>query len=448
MRSSRKDLRTHDNAVLLAAAAAAREAEGVSVLPVFCFNPSTYAAKLPLTGEAKTGARRAQFMLESVSDLRERLRALGSDLLVAVGEPEVVLAELAGDAPAAVLTHGEACTEERDAERAVAKALLARCGNSALVRVEGGFTMYDERDLPFDLRAMNDVFTPVRGKVEKNCEVRQAYAEPASGELPLGGFAGAPGLGSELPSLEAIGVDPEAAAVARAAPHRLAALDFKGGESAALQRVKYYLWDTDKLMKYEDNRVANKSTYWIRFELLVRDWFRWYAQKHGARIFMLSGPARRHAKWRADRALFERWVEGRTGVPLIDANMREMAATGFMSNRGRQNVASYLALSLGVDWRLGAEYFESALLGYDPASNWGNWAAAAGVTGGRVNKFNPTKQSRDYDKDGDYVRAWLPELKDVPAPFCHEPWRLTPQQQQEFGCVIGVDYPKPAGEAD
>ena len=171
-----------------------------------------------------------------------------------------------------------------------------------------------------------------------------------------------------------------------------------------------------------------------------------YAQKHGARIFMLSGPARRHAKWRADRALFERWVEGRTGVPLIDANMREMAATGFMSNRGRQNVASYLALSLGLDWRLGAEYFESALLGYDPASNWGNWAAAAGVTGGRVNKFNPTKQSRDYDKDGDYVRAWLPELKDVPAPFCHEPWRLTPQQQQEFGCVIGVDYPKPAGE--
>lgn len=106
-------------------------------------------------------------------------------------------------------------------------------------------------------------------------------------------------------------------------------------------------------------------------------------------------------------------------MPLVDANMRELAATGWMSNRGRQNVASYLILDLGIDWRRGADHFESLLLDYDTASNWGNWVAAAGLTGGRVNKFNITKQSHDYDANGDYLRAWLPELARVPTECVH-----------------------------
>ena len=81
-------------------------------------------------------------------------------------------------------------------------------------------------------------------------------------------------------------------------------------------------------------------------------------------------------------------------MPLVDANMRELKATGFMSNRGRQNVASYLALDLQLDWREGAEHFEALLLDYDVCSNWGNWVSAAGLTGGRVNRFNIVKQSR------------------------------------------------------
>jgi deoxyribodipyrimidine photo-lyase len=95
---------------------------------------------------------------------------------------------------------------------------------------------------------------------------------------------------------------------------------------------------------------------------------------------------------------------------------------GWMSNRGRQNVASYLALDLGVDWRRGADLFEHLLLDYDVASNWGNWVSAAGLTGGRVNHFNITKQSKDYDPDGDYIRHWLPELAKVPASRIHQPW--------------------------
>ena len=123
--------------------------------------------------------------------------------------------------------------------------------------------------------------------------------------------------------------------------------------------------------------------------------------------------------------------------------MREMAATGFMSNRGRQNVASYLALDLNHDWRAGADHFESQLVDYDVCSNWGNWVSAAGLTGGRLNKFNISKQSRDYDAAGDYLRTWLPELKNVPARWVHEPWRMPPAEQEACGCVIGRDYPEP-----
>merc|ERR1719253_403789 len=102
--------------------------------------------------------------------------------------------------------------------------------------------------------------------------------------------------------------------------------------------------------------------------------------KYGNSIFFSGGAKAVEARWRDDPELLTRWRQGRTGVPLVDANMRELAATGFMSNRGRQNVASYLALDLRIDWRAGAAHFEELLLDYDPSSNWGNWAAAAGVT--------------------------------------------------------------------
>lgn len=225
-------------------------------------------------------------------------------------------------------------------------------------------------------------------------------------------------------------------------------LSFQGGESAALARLRYYLWDSDlvstyfdtrngmlggdystkfapwlalgclsprtvyaELKKYEKQRTANKSTYWcvnmlttfsrsissnrVIFELIWRDFFKFFTIKHGTKIFFQEGVIpRAGARWRRDPEALARWREGKTGWPLVDANMRELKATGFMSNRGRQNVASFLALDLDLDWREGAWWFESCLLDYDVASNWGNWVAAAGLTGGRLNKFNITKQSK------------------------------------------------------
>jgi deoxyribodipyrimidine photo-lyase len=133
-----------------------------------------------------------------------------------------------------------------------------------------------------------------------------------------------------------------------------------------------------EIQRYEKERTANKSTYWVVFELIWRDYFKFFALKHGDRIFHEHGiSGRGNARWRVDQELLTRWKQGRTGWPLVDANMRELAATGWMSNRGRQNVASFLALDLGLDWRLGADWFESLLSDYDPCSNWGNWYVGA-----------------------------------------------------------------------
>merc|ERR1712070_1278144 len=127
----------------------------------------------------------------------------------------------------------------------------------------------------------------------------------------------------------------------------------------------------------------------------------------GNKIFHKGGVVGDNSPWKGTREALQLWKEGRTGDKLVDANMRELAATGFMSNRGRQNVASFLIFDLQVDWRYGAAHFEEHLLDYDPMSNWGNWVAAAGLTGQRVNRFNTKKQLSDYDPNREYVNLWL-----------------------------------------
>jgi deoxyribodipyrimidine photo-lyase len=200
-----------------------------------------------------------------------------------------------------------------------------------------------------------------------------------------------------------------------------------------------------EVQRYERERVKNDSTYWLIFELLWRDYFHLIALKHGARLYRASGLQGLQLPWRNDVALFDCWRAGQTGYPLVDANMRELAQTGFMSNRGRQNVGSFLTKNLGLDWRMGAEYFEAQLLDYDVASNWGNWNYVAGVgndaRGFRF--FNIHKQAQDYDPNGDYMRHWLPELARVPGAKVHRPELLNTDEQVRFGVRINHDYPAP-----
>lgn len=199
-------------------------------------------------------------------------------------------------------------------------------------------------------------------------------------------------------------------------------------------------------LRYERTQgISTKSTYWLTFELIVRDYFTCCAHKWGRKLFFPFGVVGRagRPKWVSDQSLYEAWKAGQTGVPLIDAHMRELAATGYMSNRGRQNVASFLSLDLRLDWRLGAEHFEAMLTDYSVELNWANWLSAAALKGGRTNRFNPVKQGKRYDPDGAHIRVWVPELSKVRDEHVHSPWLMSEDEQREAGCRIGHDYPAP-----
>ncbi|TBR37516.1 DASH family cryptochrome [Marinomonas agarivorans] len=177
------------------------------------------------------------------------------------------------------------------------------------------------------------------------------------------------------------------------------------------------------LRQYEAERGANESTYWIFFELLWREYFHWYAACHGKALFLPHGltsshdtssnaPLSKRANTVPPRSYyperFRKWCQGNTPYPIVNACMKQLNQTGFMSNRGRQLVASCLIYELGIDWRYGAAYFEQQLLDYDVGSNWGNWQYIAGVgadpRGGR--RFNLDKQTEQYDPDGEFIQTW------------------------------------------
>ena len=391
----RNDLRVTDNATLNAAVKASTE-----VIPIFILDPAQWAEDR--WGHVKTGPFRTQFLLESLADLKADLEDMGGALLIRSGEPAEVLKDLAEEyGVRTVFATAEHTSEELHREAQVAEVLD--------LRLEEQLTMYHPDDLPFELEQLPEALTVPAGL--------QSDAVPTLADLRV-----------EAKVSDARGV-----------------LPFKGGAVAAWERLDHYFWETKKLRVYKKTRNGllgadysskfspwlalgcispreihaqvrafekdiekNEDTYWLIFELIWRDYFRFVAMRYGNRIFHKRGIKQESPKWRQDRRVFEAWCEGRTKCDFVNANMRELAATGFMSNRGRQNVASYLVHDLGVDWRLGASWFEHHLLDHDPASNYGNWIYVAGVGNDpRPNrKFNTGGQAERYDADGKYRRHW------------------------------------------
>lgn len=192
----------------------------------------------------------------------------------------------------------------------------------------------------------------------------------------------------------------------------------------------------------------NQGTAAVRFELLWRDYFRLTTRKFGSRLFRVGGfKADTSYSWKHPdkdpiiRDQVTRFLNGTTGNGFIDASMRELFLTGYTSNRLRQNVASFLAKHLGIDWRIGAEWYEALLTDYDLSSNWGNWQYNAGVGNDprETRTFNPVKQGFDYDPKGEYVKAWVSELKDLDDPaVLFQPWKLDEERKHELG-LDGLD---------
>lgn len=451
----RNDLRVHDNEALKKAS------EEGDILPVYCFDPRHFAKTT--FGFRKTGPYRSHFLIESVKNLRKNLRDIGGDLIVRKGKPEEVLPDLIAEQDVdTVFAHKEVTREEAEVEENL------KNNTDAEIRFYRGATLFHPDDIPYEADSIPKVFTNFRKQVEKKSNVRELATSP----VPLKLIPGVePGT---IPSCADLGVK-------TVAIDERSVMPFKGGETEALRRLNEYFRERDQLKNYkftrnrllgadysskfspwlangslsprkiywevknyEKERKKNVSTYWMIFELIWRDYFRYSAMKHGDSIFSAGGIQQKEREWSTDREIFKKWADAKTGIPFIDANMREINLTGYMSNRGRQNVASFLAQNLNIDWRMGAEYFESLLIDYDVCSNYGNWMYNSTVGQDPRNRyFNIVNQARKYDSDGEYVKHWLPELKNVPDEHIHEPHKLSDAEQEELGVIIGEDYPAP-----
>ncbi|TAE37303.1 MAG: DASH family cryptochrome [Sphingobacteriales bacterium] len=456
----RNDLRTEDNEILLEACEKAN-----SIIPVYVFDPRYY--KTTTYDTLKTGHLRTQFVIQSVANLKQSLQNLGGDLLVLQGKPEEIIPQIAQKYNADVVYHHrEVASEETEISTLVEDALWKFKIN---LKHFIGHTFYHKEDLPFPIKDIPDIFTTFRKKVERESTVRPCFKSPTKIIIPNNLEA------STLPSLADLGF--------YACADDIAAANFKGGESEGLKRLKYYLWDTDllkkykltrngllgmdyssklspwlaagclsprsiywEIKKYEKERGANDSTYWLIFELLWRDYFRFMFKKHGTKYFLETGFKNKTQDLAPNQIeLFELWKKGKTGIPFIDANMIELNQTGFMSNRGRQNVASFLIKDLKVNWVLGAAYFEEKLIDYSPSSNWGNWAYIAGVGNDpREDRyFNIIKQAIDYDPKAEYVKHWLPQLEKIPHNKVHDLYHLSESDLLKYEVKLGDNYPFP-----
>ncbi|MGB0432230.1 MAG: DASH family cryptochrome [Bacteroidia bacterium] len=444
----RNDLRIRDNAVL---AKAIEQHE--FVIPVYVFDDHYFGNTK--FGFAKTGSFRAQFLIEAIDDLQDLLLELGGDLIIRKGDTAKELSKLVEEYEVdAIYAQKEVCKEEIEIEQTVEKAVDCK------VDFTWTSTLFHPSDIPFSTEQIPDVFSNFRKKCEKYGSVKEEIESPEFINMPTGIKS------SGIPNLADLGIE-------RISIDKRAALHFKGGEREAWKRLNHYFWQTEELANYKYKRNGllgedysskfaawlalgcispvsiyhevkrfeseikkNQSTYWLVFELIWRDYFRYVCAKYGDHVFYPGGIRQENIKWKWNRELFEKWRLGETGVPFVDANMQELLHTGFMSNRGRQNVASFLVKDLGLDWRAGAEWFESQLVDYDVCSNYGNWNYVAGIGNDPRDDryFDVVWQAKKYDTKAEYIKTWLPGLADASAEQAIEPWK---------GGLFPVDYPEP-----
>ncbi|CAH1001379.1 Cryptochrome DASH [Neolewinella maritima] len=444
----RNDLRLDDNDPLLTALA-----DHERVVVVYYLDERHFR-QLATPDIRKTGPYRVAFLLEALTDLRQSLRSIGGDLTLRWGDdPAAAIAKLVAATQATdVYVQREVTREEVDDEIAVAAALPPECTLHTL----WGKTLYHADDLPFDPRSIPEPFRNFRKPLEKEAVVREPLAAPTT----IRGVDIPPG---ELPTPEELGY-PEVTLV------------YPGGESAGRARLAYYLDESHLIANYRRTRnlslggdYSSKFSAYLAlgclsprrvhaevirygkdhknyggssllFEMRWRDFFIYQAWKHGDAIFLPGGFKRRTHDWSYDTELFQRWCSGRTGIPFVDAHMRELDATGFMSNRGRVNCASFLTRDYRIDWRWGAAWFENRLIDYEVCANWLNWHTQAL----EIYYTSPPWQGLKYDKDGSYVKTWLPELDALPAPLVHAPWKMEAEGMLDaIAFDLDADYHRP-----
>lgn len=444
----RRDLRLHDHPPLVRALAA-----HARVVPVFVLDPAI------VRGRFASGARTA-FMLDCLRELDAALRERGSGLVVREGRPERELPALAREAGATAVHWASDATPYAIArDRRVREALAAAEPAVAAVPGPGNFVADVGRPRTGAGRPYT-VFTPFH-RAWQQLERRTVHRAPgALPPLPARLRTGA------LPSLAALGLTDELSPAARAvepgedAARRAAErwLDARlgdyardhdrlaGGTSALSPYLHHGCLSARECEQRALRRGGEGAAAFVR-QLAWRDFYAHVLLHHPADARREHQERMRALSWEHDDELLRAWQDGRTGFPLVDAGMRQLRASGWMHNRARLVVGSFLTKDLQLDWRAGEAWFMRWLLDGDVASNNGNWQWIASVGVDPAPAFrrilNPALQQRRHDPDGAYVRRWVPELAGVPDELLAEPWRMSEQQQRAAGCRIGADYPAP-----
>lgn len=445
----RRDLRLADNQALTGAME-----YGGQVIPLFILDPL-------LLGSAYVGERRLGFLLGGLFLLHEELQSRGSRLILRHGPPAQVLAQLIAESGAtAIFAEADHSPYARQRDGALASALPLHLTDGLTALPPGVVAKEDGK--PYT------VFTPFQR--------RWLSMQPSNAPLPAPGEIATPdGIASaEWPAL---------LAPAAISP------DFPLGEAEALARLQRFSGGTPApLFDYANNRdrpdlhgTSQLSPYLRLGMLSARQCFAAAAQAedHAPSSAARTGVAvwkseliwrefyvnilhhfpqartapfrREYAEigWRNDPDDFDAWCRGYTGYPFVDAAMRQLAATGWMHNRARMVVASFLVKHLLIDWRWGERFFMQHLLDGDPAANNGGWQWAAGTgtdAAPYFRIFNPILQSRNFDPEGVYIRRWVPELAHLPTAALHAPWEMSKEEQSRMGCRVGQEYPAPLVE--
>ena len=430
----RRDLRVHDHPALSTAVA-----EYDRVLPVFVLDD------VLLAGRYRSDAR-ARWMLACLEDLDAALRARGPGLIVRRGRPEAELARLGADA---VLWTSDVSPYARARDRRVTEALNAvgaaarphagtYCVDVSVPRPRKVFSAFHREWRTLERRPVLPAPDRIPGFTA------QAHGVPSGDEL---------GLGPGVP-------EPVREAGERAARRALdewlsGPIDHYAERQDGMARLgtsrmsAYLRWGCVSARECEERAAARGgegAEAWIR-QLGWRDFHAHSLLHHPDNVRAPQDERFRSLEYEDDDERFAAWAEGRTGFPLVDAGMRELAATGFMHNRVRLVCGSLLTKELQLDWRRGEEHFARLLLCGEPAQNNGNWQWIAGVGTDPApywrRMYNPARRQERFDPRGEYVRRWVAELRDVPDQRLAEPWEMTPDEQQAAGCIIGRDYPAP-----
>ena len=457
----RHDLRLRDNQALTEAAN-----QCDVILPVYVFDERLYKGKTE-HGFRQISPLRAKFLIESVNSLKISLAERNVDLIVRYGKTEDIIYDIARKIKSTWVYCNRERTPEEEYIQDELETKLWQIGQE--LRFSRGKMLYHTGDLPFPVKHTPDTYAAFYREVGKIVAVRKPLPVPDKILPYMGNVASEP-----IPSLAELGFSKS--------DFKNTESIFKGGEFEGIKKLDDFIKQNfrvtplslkkkkkagvlvtklspylnagclspktiyERINRFMGNKYHMNRASCILHGLMRRDFFKLQEKKYKEKIFEqggVKGVAKTDLK--DDMEKFKVWKEAKTGVPIVDAFMRELNETGFIPFEGRRILSQFLIEELKVNWQIGAEYFQSILVDYNPCSNWGNWNTVADVNfDAKEDRYcNFVTKAKKLDPKGELVRKWIPVLAPLNNHYIHEPEKTPPEELKKAKIKLGKDYPLP-----